>query len=195
MRLPSFAENVVFCLESTEPVKQTVGLSGGSSQLRTRSLSENRIAFPCASDGRSERTSFHQRFPCHTGTGTDISSSCRVLLFATPWTVASQASPELVQIHAVVSDAVQPPHPRSPSSPFALSLSHIRVFSSESALPIRWRKDWSFSFSLSPSNEYSGLISFRMDWLDLLAVQGTLKSSQHQSSKASILQLLGKVRN
>ena len=64
----------------------------------------------------------------------------------------------------------------------------IRVFSNESLLHIRWPKYWSFSFSISPSNEYSGLISFRMDWLDLLAVQGTLKSFvQHQSSKASIL--------
>ena len=64
----------------------------------------------------------------------------------------------------------------------------IRVFSNESALPIRWPKYWSFSFSISPSNEYSGLISFRMDWLDLLVVQGTLKSLlQHHSSKASIL--------
>ena len=65
----------------------------------------------------------------------------------------------------------------------------IRVFSNESGLRIRWPKDWSFSFSISPSNEYSGLISFGMDWLDLLAVQGTLKSLlQHHSSKASILQ-------
>ena len=65
----------------------------------------------------------------------------------------------------------------------------IRVFSNESVLHIRWPKYWSFSFSISPSNEYSGLISFRMDWLDLLAVQGTLKSLlQHHSSKASILQ-------
>ena len=64
----------------------------------------------------------------------------------------------------------------------------IRVFSNESALPFRWPKYWSFSFSISPSNEYSGLISFRMEWLDLLAVQGTLKSLlQHHSSKASIL--------
>src|SRR5574337_1036513 len=64
----------------------------------------------------------------------------------------------------------------------------IKVFSKESVLPIRWPKYWSFSFSISPSNEYSGLISFRMDWLDLLAVQGTLKSLlQHHSSKASIL--------
>ena len=65
----------------------------------------------------------------------------------------------------------------------------IRIFSNESALHIRWPKYWSFSFSISPSNEYSGLISFRIDWLDLLAVQGTLKSLlQHHSSKASILQ-------
>ena len=63
----------------------------------------------------------------------------------------------------------------------------IRVFSNESAFHIRWPNYWSFSFSISPSNEYSGLIAFRMDWLDLLAVQGTLKSLQHQSSKASIL--------
>ena len=66
----------------------------------------------------------------------------------------------------------------------------IRIFSNESVLHIRWPKNWSFSFSISPSNEYSGLISFRMDWLDLLAFQGTLKSLlQHHSSKASILQL------
>ena len=63
----------------------------------------------------------------------------------------------------------------------------IRVFSNESALHIRWLKYWSFNFNISPSNEYSGLISFRMNWLDLLAVQGTLKSLQHYSSKASIL--------
>ena len=68
-------------------------------------------------------------------------------------------------------------------------LPSIRVFSNESVLPIRWPKYWSFSFSISPSNEYSGLISFRMDWLDLLAVQGTLKTVlQHHSSKASVLQ-------
>ena len=70
-----------------------------------------------------------------------------------------------------------------------LIFSTMRVFSNESALHVRWPKYWSFSFSISPSNEHSGLISFRMDWLDLLAVQGTLKSLlQHHSSKASILQ-------
>ena len=83
-------------------------------------------------------------------------------------------------------------HPTISSSPPVLLLPSvflsIRVFSNESVLHIRWPKYWSFSFSISPSNEYSGLISFRMDWLDLLAVQGTLKSLlQHHSSKASIL--------
>ena len=78
-----------------------------------------------------------------------------------------------------VSDAIQSSHPLSSPSPPALNLSSIRVFSNESALYIRWPKDWSFSFNISPSNEQSGLISFRMDWLDLLAVQGTLKSLLH----------------
>ena len=83
-------------------------------------------------------------------------------------------------------------HPTISSSVLLLPPSiftSIRVFSNESVLPIRWPKYWSFSFNIRPSNEYSGLISFRMDWLDLLAVQGTLKSPlQHHSSKASILQ-------
>ena len=85
------------------------------------------------------------------------------------------------------SDAIQPSHPLS--SPFLPSSSFpsIRAFSSESVLRIRWPKYWSFSFNISPSNEHSGLISFRMDWLDLLAVQATLKSLlQHHSSKATI---------
>ena len=96
---------------------------------------------------------------------------------------------ELAQTHDNwVGDAILPSHPRSSPSPPAFSLSSIRVFSSESALHIRWPKSWRFSFSTNPSNEYSGLISFRMDWLDLLAVQGTLKSLlQHHNSKASIL--------
>ena len=86
-----------------------------------------------------------------------------------------------------VGDANHPFHPLSSPSP-ALKLSQHQVFSNESALHIRWPKYWSFSFSISHSNEYPGLISFRMDWLDLLAVQGTLKSLlQNHSSKASIL--------
>ena len=97
--------------------------------------------------------------------------------------------PEFTQTHVHrVSDAIQPSHPLS--SPLLLPPipASIRVFSNESTLHIRWPKYWSFSFSISPSNEHPGLISFRMDWLDLLAVQGTLKSLlQHHSSKASIL--------
>ena len=102
--------------------------------------------------------------------------------------------PELAQTHVHgVGDAIQPSHPLSP---LLLPLSvfpSIRVFSKEeSLLHIRWPKYWSFSFSISLFSEYSGLISFRMDWLDLLAVQGTLKSLlQHHSSKASILQCSG----
>ena len=97
--------------------------------------------------------------------------------------------PELTQtpVHQV-SDAIQPSHPLSSPSSSTFNLSQHQVFSSESALRIRWSKYWSFSFNISPSNEHPGLISFRMDLLYLLAVQGTLKSLlQHHSSKASIL--------
>ena len=88
-----------------------------------------------------------------------------------------------------MGDAVQPSHPLLTLSPPALIFPTIRIFPSELVLHIRWPKDWSFSFKISPSNVYSGLISFGIDWLDLLAVQGTLKSLlQHHSSKASILQ-------
>ena len=95
---------------------------------------------------------------------------------------------EFTQTHVHwADDAIQPSHPLSTPSPPAFNLSGTRIFSNESVLCLRWPKDWSFSFNISPSKEYSGLISFRMDWLDLLAVQGTLKSLQHHSSKASIL--------
>ena len=97
--------------------------------------------------------------------------------------------PEFTQTHAHwVDDAIQTSHPLLSPSPPAFNLSQIRVFSNESALHIRWPKYWSFSFNISPSNEYSGLISLRMDWLDLLVVQGTLKSLlQYHSSNASSL--------
>ena len=96
---------------------------------------------------------------------------------------------ELAQTHVhQVSDAIQPSHPLSSPYPPVFSLSQHRVFPKESVLRIGWPKYWSFSFSVSPSNEYSGLISFRMDGFYLLAVQGTLKSLlQHHSSKALIL--------
>ena len=117
-----------------------------------------------------------------------------VRLFMTPWTAALQASLsttllELAQTHVhQVHEVIQPSHPLSSLYLPAFNLSRIRVFSHQSVLRKRWPKYWSFSFSLSPSNEYSGLISFRIDWFDLPAVQGTLKSLlQHYSSKASIL--------
>ena len=96
--------------------------------------------------------------------------------------------PEFTQTHVHrVGDAIQPSHPLLPLLLLPPIPASIRVFSNESVLRIRWPKYWSFGFSLSPSNEYSGLISFKMDWLDL-AIQGTLKSLlQHHSSKASIL--------
>ena len=119
----------------------------------------------------------------------------RVWLFATPWTAAHQAS-------LSITNSWSPPKPMSiesvmPSNHLILCrpllllpsvFPSIRVFSNESALHIRWPKYWSFSFHISPSNEHPGLISFRMDWLDLLAVQGILKSLlQHHSSKALVL--------
>ena len=95
---------------------------------------------------------------------------------------------ELIQTYVHRVGDIQPSHPLWPPSPLPSIFPSIRIFSNESVLRIRWPKFWSFSFSIGPSNEYSGLISFRMDWLDLLAVQGTLKSLlQHYSSKASIL--------
>ena len=101
-----------------------------------------------------------------------------------------QQLPELAQTHVRwVGDALQPSHPLLSPSPPAFNLSQHQGLSSESVLHIRWPKCWNFSFSISPSNEYSGQISLKIDWFDLLAVQGTLKSLlQHHSSKASILQ-------
>ena len=97
--------------------------------------------------------------------------------------------PEFTQTHVHrVSDAIQPSHPLSSPSPPAPNPSSIKVFSNESTLHMRWPKYWSFSLSIIPSKEIPGLISLRMDWMDLLAVQGTLKSLlQHHSSKASVL--------
>ena len=124
-----------------------------------------------------------------------VQSFSRVEIFATPWTAAlqtslfitnSQSLPKHMSIESVMPSIhlilcrpllLLPPIPPS-----------IRVFSNESTLHMRWPKYWSFSFNISPSSDFSGLISFRMDWLDLLAVQGTLKSLlQHHSSKVSIL--------
>ena len=107
---------------------------------------------------------------------------------STPGFPVHHQLPELAQTHVYwVGDAIQPSYPLLSPSPSAFNVSQDWVFCNESLLPIRWPKYWSFSLSISPSNEYSGLISFRMDWLDLLAVQWILKSLlQHHSSKALI---------
>ena len=101
------------------------------------------------------------------------SLSC-VRLFVTPRNAACQASLSITKLMSIVSDAIQPSY-LHPLLLLPSVFPRIRVFSSELVLHFRWPKYWSFSFSISPSNEYSGLIFFRMDWLDLLAVQGTLK--------------------
>ena len=151
---------------------------------------------------RAGRMLFFSEYYCrpkpsvrHMYQSSSVQLLSRVPLFATPWVAAHQASlpitnsqnlPKLMSIESVMPSShlilcrpllFLPPIPPS-----------ILVFSSESTLHIRWPKYWSFSFNISPSNEHPGLISFRMDWLDLLAVQGTLRSlPQHHSSKASIL--------
>ena len=121
-----------------------------------------------------------------------VQSLSRVRLSVTPWTAACQASLSITNSRSLLKlmsiESVMPSSHLILCHPLLLLPSifpSIRFFSSESDLPIRWPKYWSFSFCISHSNEYSGLISFRMDWLDLLAVQGTLKSLvQHHSSKA-----------
>ena len=125
-----------------------------------------------------------------------VQSLSRVWLFATPWTAARQASPSITNAWSLLKlksfESVMPYNHLILCCPFLLLPSifpRIWVFSNESALHIRWPEYWSFSSNISPSNKYSGLISFRMDWLDLLEVQRTLKSLlQHHSSKAPILQ-------
>ena len=124
-----------------------------------------------------------------------VQSLSRVWLFVTPWTATHQASLSMTNSQSLLKlmsiELVMPSNHLILCRPLLLLPSifpSIRVFSNESVLPITWPKYWSFIFSRSPFNEYSGLISFRIDWLDLLAVQGTLKSLlQHHSSKASIL--------
>ena len=125
-----------------------------------------------------------------------VQSLSHVQLFATTWTAVPQASPSITNSQSLPKlmsiESVVPSNHLICCHPLLLLPSifpSIRVFSNETVLHIRWPKYWSFSFNISPSNEHPGLISFRMDWLDLLAVQGTLKSLlQHHSSKASILQ-------
>ena len=128
-----------------------------------------------------------------------FSSLSRVRLFATTWTAARQASLSITNSWSLLkllsNESVMPSNHLILCHPLLLLPSTFpssKVFSNESVLHIRWPKYWSFSFSISPSNEYSGLISFRMDWLDLLAVQGTLKSLlQYQSSSSTKILALG----
>ena len=124
-----------------------------------------------------------------------VQSLSHVQLFVTPCTAAHQASLSITNSWSLLKlmsiESAMPSNHLILCPPLLLPPSifpSIRVLSNESALRIRWPKNWSFSFSISPSNEYSGLISFRMDWLDILAVQRTVKSLQHHSSKASTLQ-------
>ena len=124
-----------------------------------------------------------------------VQSLSRVWLFVTPWTAAHQASLSITNSRSLLKlisiESMMASNHLILCHPLPLLSSifpSIRVFSSESVLCIRWPKYWGFSFSISPSNEYSGLISFKIDWFDLPAVQGTLKSLlQHHSSKASII--------
>ena len=125
-----------------------------------------------------------------------VQFSCSVMSNSvTPWTAACQAALSITNSWSLLKlmsiESEMPTNHLILCHPFLFPPSifpSIKVFSNESAVRIRWPKYWNFSFNISPSNEYSGLISFRMDWLDLLAVQGTLKSLlQHHSSKASIL--------
>ena len=133
---------------------------------------------------------------CSLNAFSSVQSLSHVQLFVTQWTAAHQASLSITNSRSLLRlmsiRSLMPSNHLILCCPLVLLPSifpSIRVFSGESALRIRWPKYWSFSFNISPSNEHSGLIFFRMDWLDLLTVQGTLKSLlQHYSSKASILQ-------
>ena len=137
----------------------------------------------------------HSYSPCLSGS---VQLLSRVQLFGTPWTVVCQASLSITNSQSLFKlmsiESVMPSNHLILCRPLLLLPPippSIRIFSNGSALRIRWPKFWSFSFSISPSNDYSGLISFRVDWFDLLAVQGTLKRLlQHHNTKASILRCL-----
>ena len=175
------------------------------------SRQEYRSGFPCPSPGESSQSRDWTQVSHTAGrflpsespekpnikcSVSSVQSLNRVLLFATPWIAPRQAPLSITNSWSLLKlmsiELVMPSNHLILCLPLLLPPSifpSIRVFSNESALHIKWPKYWSFSFSISPPTEYSGLISFRMDWLDLSVVQGTLKSLlQHHSSKASILQ-------
>ena len=128
-------------------------------------------------------------FPLFSSVAQSCLTLCNPMDCSTPGCPVHHQLLEFTQTHVHwVSDAIQPSHPLLSPFPPPSVFPSIRVFSNESVLRIRWPKYWSFSFSISTSNDYSGLISFRMDWFDLLAVQETRRSLlQHRSSKASVL--------
>ena len=151
------------------------------------------------SRSRSSSVFYYVDGGCLSGASfSSVQSLSHVWLFATPWTAARQGSLSIANpwslLKVMYIQLVMPSNHLILYCPFLLlpsTLHNSRVIFNEWALHIRWPKCWSFSFHISPSNEYSGLISFRIDWFDLLAVQGTLKSLlQHHSSKASILRCL-----
>ena len=137
---------------------------------------------------KCKKVKLNHSLSLHSSVAQSCPTPCDPMNRSTPGLPVHHQLPEFTQAHIhQISDAIQPSHPRSSPSPPAFNLSQNQGLSNESVLRIRWPKYWSFSFSISPSNEYLGLISFRMDWLDPLAVQGTLKSLlQHHISEASI---------
>ena len=176
--------------ERTQPLKQKIGLK--IYWARPRPSEQDPVSPQSVSPIRKLLISLLAL--SIRGQFSSVQSLRLVRLFATPWIAARQSSPSITNSESLLKpmsiESVMPSnhlilcHPLLLLPPIPPS---IRVFSSESTLHMRWPKHWSFSFSISPSNEHPGLISFRMDWLDLLAVQGTLKSLlQHHSSKPSI---------
>ena len=163
--------------------------------LTNKVLSKHELFYKTISRLNIIMTMFSILLTCPSVQFSSVQSLNRVQLFATPWTAASQFSLSITNSWSLLKfmsrESIMPSKHLILYHPLLLLHSiflSIRVFSNELALPISWPKYWSFSFSISPSNEYSGLISFRMEWLDLLAVQGTLKSHlQHHSLKAQIL--------
>ena len=167
-----------------------------SDSSRPHGLQPTRLLCPWDFPGKSTGVGCHRllrMYHIRSDQIRSVAQSCPTLCdpmnHSTPGLPVHHQLLEFTETHIHrVSDAIQPSHPLSSPSPPAPIPPSITVFSNESTLPMRWPKYWTFSFSISPSKEIPGLISFRMDWLDPLAVQGTLKSLlQHHSSKASIL--------
>ena len=211
----SFLRNLHTVLHSNVPIHIPINSVGGKSQLKWSWRPEVRVLIHCmlinyrrlqksvnyrphqeefslSSNKSSKWVVLHLSktlffFQCQS-----VQSLSHVRLFATQWTAAHQTSLSItncwILLKLMFIELVMPSHPLwSPSPPPSIFPS-IRIFSNESVLLIRWQNYWSFSFNISPSSEYSGLVLFRIEWLDLLKVQGTPKSLlQHHSSKASIL--------